>query len=167
MRVTGRAYRLPDEWWSDVNTDVILPGAFLRLPEEELASHAFAGAFDDFPSRVAERPILIAGPNFGCGSSREQAPKSLIGCGVRAIVAPSFGSIFFRNAVNLGLAPVRVVEAAALDGLRTDDELDVDLVAGTLGAGDATIPVGALGRHLAAVIAAGGLLPHLRAALSR
>lgn len=157
MRLAGRVYRLPDPWWADVNTDVILPAAHLRVPEEELAAHTFGGAFDDFQQRVASRPILVAGPNFGCGSSREQAPKGLLRCGVRAVIAPSFGNIFYRNAINLGLAAVKLGETE-VDLLHTDDEVSLHLDESRIYHRSRSFSIEPFSGPLLAIIQAGGLL---------
>ncbi|MFD7730120.1 3-isopropylmalate dehydratase [Kitasatospora phosalacinea] len=159
MSLSGTVFRLPTEVWDDVNTDVMLPGAFLRLPEEELGDHAFGGVLPDFRERLAGATVLVGGSNLGCGSSREQAPKALLGAGVRVIVASSFGSIFFRNALNLGLGLLRVDDPRDLDVLRTGVPVSVDLADGRLrtGAGD-EIKGRPLGGYLQRIVSAGGIL---------
>ncbi len=165
MTIAGRVLRLPPALWNDVNTDVILAGAHLRVPEEELGRHAFEGVLPDFPELVSGRPILAAGKNFGCGSSREQAPKAILGCGVRLIVAESFGGIFFRNALNLGLALLKVVDPATLDLLQTDVPITVDVERGEIeiDGGASSLLAKPLSKHLLKIVHAGGLLPLLRA----
>jgi 3-isopropylmalate/(R)-2-methylmalate dehydratase small subunit len=91
----------------DIDTDAIIPGRFLTIYDpKELAKHAFEGTRDDFSKKAKEGDIVVAGRNFGCGSSREHAPLALIGAGVKVIVAQSFARIFFRNAINVGVLPV-------------------------------------------------------------
>ena len=91
----------------DIDTDAIIPGRFLTIYDpKELAKHAFEGPRDDFSKKAKEGDIVVAGRNFGCGSSREHAPLALIGAGVKVIVAQSFARIFFRNAINVGVLPV-------------------------------------------------------------
>lgn len=91
----------------NVDTDAIIPGRFLTIyDEKELAKHAFEGIRDDFSRLVQEGDVIVAGRNFGCGSSREHAPLALKGAGVRVVLAKSFARIFFRNAINVGLLPL-------------------------------------------------------------
>ncbi len=100
MEIWGKALK----YGSDINTDVIIPGQFLVLTNsEELAKHAMEGLDLEFHKKVKERKIIVAEKNFGCGSSREQAPIALKYAGVRCILAHSFARIFYRNAVNVGL----------------------------------------------------------------
>jgi 3-isopropylmalate/(R)-2-methylmalate dehydratase small subunit len=91
----------------DIDTDAIIPGRFLTIfDEKELAKHAFEGIRDDFSRHAQEGDVIVAGRNFGCGSSREHAPLALKGAGIRFILAQSFARIFFRNAINVGLLPL-------------------------------------------------------------
>ena len=91
----------------NIDTDAIIPGRFLIINDEkELATHAFEGTRDDFARLARDGDVVVAGRNFGCGSSREHAPLALKGAGVRFIVAQSFARIFFRNAINVGLLPL-------------------------------------------------------------
>ncbi len=88
----------------DVSTDAIIPGRYLTTNDPyKLAEHVFEGSRPDFSKKFSTGDIIVAGENFGCGSSREHAPLSLIGAGVSCIVAESFARIFFRNAINVGL----------------------------------------------------------------
>jgi 3-isopropylmalate/(R)-2-methylmalate dehydratase small subunit len=108
-QVSGRAVSLPD---ADVDTDIIYPARFLLITEKKgLGAYAFADRRDapDFPIAVDnDRPILIAGPNFGCGSSREQAPWAIGDLGFRVIIAESFGEIFHSNCFRNGMLPIRL-----------------------------------------------------------
>ena len=91
----------------NVDTDAIIPGRFLTIyDEKELAKHAFEGIRDDFSRLAQEGDVIVAGRNFGCGSSREHAPLAIKGAGVRVVLAKSFARIFFRNAINVGLLPL-------------------------------------------------------------
>ncbi len=100
MEIWGKALK----YGSDINTDVIIPGQFLVFTNsEELAKHAMEGLDLEFHKKVKERKIIVAEKNFGCGSSREQAPIALKYAGVRCILAHSFARIFYRNAINVGL----------------------------------------------------------------
>ena len=125
--VEGRVIRIGD----DVNTDLILPGAYLNLTEpEELGEHLLEGYDQEIGASIRPGDILVAGRDFGAGSSREQAPVAIQARGVQAVVAASFARIFLRNALNLGLL---VVESAAAAGAcATDDHLRIDPSAGTI-----------------------------------
>ncbi len=95
----------------DVDTDAIIPGRFLTIyDEKELSKHAFEGIRDDFSRLAQDGDVIVAGRNFGCGSSREHAPLALKGAGVRVVLAKSFARIFFRNAINVGLLPLVCLE---------------------------------------------------------
>lgn len=128
MIVRGRAWKFGD----DISTDLIIPGKykFKTLDFKELAKHAMEGADPEFASKVRPGDIIVAGKNFGCGSSREHAPLVLKHAGVGAVVARSFARIFFRNAVNVGL-PV-AVSKEAYDVVDAGDELELDLAGGVL-----------------------------------
>ena len=98
-----RAWKFGD----NIDTDAIIPGRFLTIyDEKELARHAFEGTRDDFAKLAKDGDVIVAGRNFGCGSSREHAPLALKGTGIRIILAQSFARIFFRNAINVGLLPL-------------------------------------------------------------
>ena len=111
MIIQGRAITYGDH----VNTDVIIPGKYLHyIKPEELAAHAMAGVDPDFLEKARDNAIIVAGRNFGCGSSREQAVLCLHAAGVKALIASSFARIFYRNAINQGLPVIESAEAAAL-----------------------------------------------------
>jgi 3-isopropylmalate/(R)-2-methylmalate dehydratase small subunit len=115
----------------DVDTDVILPGKYLVLTDpNELAEHALEGLVAGFSSKVAIGDIIVAGKNFGCGSSREHAPLALKYAGVGAVVARSFSRIFYRNAINIGLPAV--VSPRARDVLKEGEIVAVDLENGRI-----------------------------------
>lgn len=110
----------------NVDTDQIIPADYLvTMDNNELAKHAFERARPDFAKRVSRGDFVVAGRNFGCGSSREHAPRALIGAGISCVVAESFARIFFRNAINIGL-PVVEASIRASDG----DMIGVDLKKG-------------------------------------
>ena len=112
----------------NIDTDVIIPGRYLRtFNPQDLADHVLEGERPDFTKNVQKGDIIVAGENFGCGSSREQAPVAIKTAGVDAIVAKSFARIFYRNAINIGL-PVIVSDIEAKDG----DIIKIDLSQGTL-----------------------------------
>ena len=127
MEIWGKALK----YGSDINTDVIIPGQFLVLTNsEELAKHAMEGLDLEFHNKVKERKIIVANKNFGCGSSREQAPIALKYAGVQCILAYSFARIFYRNAINVGLPVLECgkVVMKILDG----DELYINPKTGVI-----------------------------------
>ncbi|MCQ2970996.1 methanogen homoaconitase small subunit [Methanobrevibacter gottschalkii] len=112
----------------NIDTDVIIPGRYLRtFNPQDLADHVLEGERPDFTQNVQKGDIIVADENFGCGSSREQAPVAIKTAGVSAIVAKSFARIFYRNAINIGL-PVIVSDIEAEDG----DVISIDLSEGKL-----------------------------------
>jgi 3-isopropylmalate/(R)-2-methylmalate dehydratase small subunit len=122
MKVSGTVVK----FGNNVDTDVILPGKYLVLMDpKDLAKHALEGLDPAFPEKAKKGVIVVGGKNFGCGSSREQAPLALKYSGVRCVVAESFARIFFRNAINIGLP---VVECKGIwEAVENGDELAVDL----------------------------------------
>jgi len=109
----------------NVDTDQIIPADYLTTGDpKKLAAHAFAKVRPDFARDVRKGDVIVAGDNFGCGSSREHAPRALLGAGVRCVIAKSFARIFFRNAINIGLP---VIEADILAKVAEDDELNIQL----------------------------------------
>jgi 3-isopropylmalate/(R)-2-methylmalate dehydratase small subunit len=147
----------------DVNTDVIYPGRYSELYDpDEMAKHAMEDLDPTFRDRVGPGDIIVAGTNFGCGSSREQAVICLQRAGVSAVVASSFGRIFFRNAINLGMPAVEAPGAAA--AFSTGDEVELDLRAGVvrnLGRGT-EVRFRTLPPFLMEILDDGGLVAHLR-----
>jgi 3-isopropylmalate/(R)-2-methylmalate dehydratase small subunit len=145
-----------------IDTDAILPGPYLGLGDErELGRHALEGLGPEYPAALRGATILVAGENFGCGSSREHATLALKGAGIRCVVARSFARIFYRNAINVGLT---VVELADADRLGPGDDVEVDPVAGsvvnhTRGERFAVPPYGPM---VQAIIAEGGLVAFVR-----
>lgn len=122
----GRAWKFGD----DVDTDAIIPGKYLVYNEpEELAKHAFENIRSDFAKNVKKGDFVVAGRNFGCGSSREHAVLALKGAGISAVVAKSFARIFFRNAINTGLM---VVECEDTDKIDDGDEIEIDYSLGEI-----------------------------------
>ena len=112
----------------NIDTDVIIPGRYLRtFNPQDLADHVLEGERPDFTENVQKGDVIVAGENFGCGSSREQAPVAIKTAGVDAIIAKSFARIFYRNAINIGL-PVIVSDIEAKDG----DISKIDLANGSL-----------------------------------
>ena len=162
MTCEGRVWKFGD----DVNTDLIISGRYLdNYDESHLASHAMEGICTEFAKRVKDGDIIIAGRNFGCGSSREQAVVSLKGCGVRAIVAVSFARIFYRNAVNLGMQVYESTEA--YEAFNDGDRASLDTSEGRLCASNGTRSASLKGvpPHLKAIVDSGGLMPYTKSKL--
>jgi 3-isopropylmalate/(R)-2-methylmalate dehydratase small subunit len=124
LKIRGRAITVGD----NIDTDQIIPAVYLTSTDPaELAKHCLEGYDEEFPSKIKEGDILVAGENFGCGSSREHAPWAIKGAGIQCIIAKSFARIFFRNAINIGLPIVECPEGLeAEDG----DEIEVDFEEG-------------------------------------
>lgn len=147
----------------NVDTDVIYPGRYLNVTDrEKTAEHLFELVYPDIRPALESGGFIVAGKNFGCGSSREQAAAALKFGGAGAVIAASFARIFFRNAMNLGLAAV-VSPVAAMKS-SAGDQLEIDLVAGeihnlTQGHISAFAP---LDPRAAELLAAGGLIPYLK-----
>lgn len=118
---SGRAHKFGD----NIDTDVIIAARYLNVSDfDALKAHCMEDVDGDFAKRVKPGDYIVAGENFGCGSSREHAPAVIKACGVKAVVAKSFARIFYRNAINIGLA---IVECADADELKNGDEISVDL----------------------------------------
>ena len=123
----GRAFVYGDH----VDTDVIIPARYLNTADpQELAKHCMEDIDPDFVGAVEVGDIIVAGENFGCGSSREHAPIAIRACGVRAVIARSFARIFYRTAINMGLAILTSPEA--VDGIEAGDEVAVDPLTGEI-----------------------------------
>jgi len=154
----GRVWKYGD----DVNTDVIFPGRYTyKLMEPaEMASHALEDLDPSFAKNVQPGDVIVAGKNFGCGSSREQAASCLKYAGVQAVVAKSFARIYFRNAINLGLPVLQCPDA--VDALQTGDEIVIDLVAGKIISGSRTFQFFPLPESVLGIVEAGGLIEYTK-----
>ena len=127
MKTQGHVFKYPD----NVDTDVIIPARYLNTPNAgELARHCMEDIDTDFVKEVQPGDVMVAGWNFGCGSSREHAPLVIKTCGTGCVIAKSFPRIFYRNAINIGL-PILECEAAA-DAIAAGDEVSVDFDTGTI-----------------------------------
>ena len=116
---------------NDLDTDQIIASQYLLLPTiEEMKVHTFESLDPEFPQKVKPGDYVVGGENFGCGSSREQAPSVLKALGVQAVVAKSFARIFYRNAINIGLPILECEEAA--DEINANDEVSVDFDTGII-----------------------------------
>ncbi|MBI5033631.1 MAG: 3-isopropylmalate dehydratase [Chloroflexi bacterium] len=158
MILHGRVWKYGD----DVNTDVIFPGKYTYTvtdPKEQ-AKHALEDLDPTFASNVQSGAIIVGGKNWGNGSSREQAVGCLKYSGVTAIIAKSFGRIYFRNVVNNGLVPI--VSAPAVDAIQNGETIDIDLDAHTIRCVAGSFDFPALSPSLLTIIETGGLIQMLR-----
>jgi len=121
----GRAHKYD---LANIDTDVIIPGPYLKIHDPiELAKHAMEGLDPEFPRKVSQGDFMVCGSNFGCGSSREHAPIALSQLGIKAILAPSFARIFYRNVIDGGyLLPIEI-EHETLGKISDKDELEIDV----------------------------------------
>jgi len=157
-RISGRAWVYGD----DVNTDVIFPGKYTYTVTNinEFARHALEDLDPDFAGQVQPDDIIVAGRNFGCGSSREQAAVCIKMSGVRVIIAKSFARIFFRNCVNNGVLPI--VCPPAVEAIQKGETVAVDLEAGLITTARGSFAFPPLSPSVMAIVEAGGLIPMLR-----
>ena len=159
MRISGKAIK----FGSNIDTDVILPGPYLvHTDPNELAKHAMEGLDPKFPEKAARGVIVVGAKNFGCGSSREQAPIALKFSGVKAILAESFARIFYRNAITIGL-PVLVCTGIS-EKVNDGDILVVDLQSGNVeNLTSATVlQATKLPEFIMEILDDGGLISHLK-----
>jgi len=149
----------------DIDTDQLAPGAYMKLGIEGIAPHCLEGVRAEFARQVQRGDVIAAGPNFGIGSSREQAAGALVQLGVKAVIAPSFSGLFFRNAFNLGLLLLTCPQAPQL---REAESITLDLQALTVTRADGQVlacePIPAF---LLDMVEAGGLLNQLRRRLGQ
>jgi 3-isopropylmalate/(R)-2-methylmalate dehydratase small subunit len=149
----------------NLDTDMLAPGRYMKFGIEEIAKHCLESVSPKFSSEVKPGDIVVAGRNFGCGSSREQAPEALRHLGVSALVAPSFAGLFYRNCFNLGLPAVVCADAGKI---RPGDHLAIDFAGKienlTQGETYACEPIP---EHLQTLVRDGGLLPQLEKRLRR
>lgn len=160
MNAKGFVHRYGDH----VDTDVIIPARYLNTQShQELAAHCMEDIDKEFIHRVKPGDIMVAGANFGCGSSREHAPIALLNMGAAAVLADSFARIFFRNAINLGL-PCVVCKGAA-ERLKNGDHVTLDLDKGTAAVAETgeVLICEKLGEQAQRILAAGGIKPLMRA----
>jgi 3-isopropylmalate/(R)-2-methylmalate dehydratase small subunit len=161
--IKGKILKVGD----NIDTDAIIPGKYLTLTDpRELGRHALEGLDPSMPNLLKDRQIIVAGRNFGCGSSREHAVLALLGAGVKAVIAESFARIFYRNAINRGLLAIEVlgVKNEVSDG----EEVLVDLEkTAMVTASGKTLKFKPIPKELIEIIEAGGLVESLRRGLTR
>jgi len=148
------------KYGDNINTDVIYPGRYLEIIEaEEMAKHAMEDLDKNFHEKVKEAKIIVAGKNFGCGSSREQAAICLKYAGIEAIVAKSFARIFFRNAINNGIV---AIEFDKVDEINEGDEIEIDLEKGRIRSKIKDYKIKPMPSFILDIIKAGGLIEYVR-----
>lgn len=159
MSVTGTAFK----YGANVDTDVIIPARYLNAPDHaELAKHCMEDIDPEFVNKVRPGDMVVAGANFGCGSSREHAPVAIKACGVSVVIAASFARIFYRNAINIGLAIMECPEAA--ERIEDCDRVSVDFESGVITneTKGETYQAAAFPPFISGIIDAGGLLASLK-----
>lgn len=126
MQIKGQVHKFGD----NVNTDEIIPARYLNIKNiDELTKHCLEDIDKEFINKMKKGDIIVAGENFGCGSSREQAPLTIKGAGVSCVIAQSFARIFYRNAINIGLP---ILECEETEDIKTGDLIEIDLEEGEI-----------------------------------
>jgi len=156
MSLRGNVWKYGD----NINTDIISPPQYMELSYAEMAQHAMEGVDPEFSKKIKKGDILVAGANFGSGSSRETAPIALKLAGVECIIAKFYARIFFRNAINIGLP---VVECQDADKIQEGDQLEVDLQTGKIInlTRQEEYQGSVLPEHIMKIVDLGGLVPYL------
>ncbi|MEW6622740.1 MAG: 3-isopropylmalate dehydratase small subunit [Bacillota bacterium] len=158
MLLRGKAWK----FGNDVDTDAIIPARYLNTTDpQELAEHCMEDADPDFPQKVSKGDIIVAGKNFGCGSSREHAPIAIKAAGVSCVIARSFARIFYRNSINIGLPIMESPEGAA--AIEEGHEVEVDAKEGkikNLTTGE-TYTAAPFPDFMRQIISAGGLINYV------
>lgn len=145
---------------ADVDTDQLAPGTYMKLSIAEIATHCLEGVRPEFASQVKPGDVIVAGPNFGIGSSREQAAGALVQLGLRAVIAPSYSGLYFRNAFNLGLLLLTCPEA---EKIQEGESITLDLPGqAVVRANGERLKVDPIPGFLLDMVEAGGLLPQLK-----
>jgi len=147
----------------NIDTDVIIPGTYLKIHDyNELATHAMEGLDPEFPSKVKDGDFIVAGKNFGCGSSREHAPIALSTCGIKAVIATSFARIFYRNSVDGAfLLPIEV-DDETYKKIKNTDQLEINIEKNEIKniTQNETYTIKPFSEIIAKIIAAGGLFKY-------
>ena len=161
--IDGRVWKLGDH----INTDLIFPGKYLYESQESkiLAQHALEPLIQDFHKKVSKGDFIVAGDNFGCGSSREQAATSLKYAGVGAVIARSFGRIFFRNAITHGLPAINCPEL--VDTVEDGEQLHLDFSQHLIILKKKKYRYSPWGEYVTNILHSGGLIPYLKNRLSK
>jgi 3-isopropylmalate/(R)-2-methylmalate dehydratase small subunit len=157
-KLIGKAIKFED----NINTDIIYPSKFLSITDPiEMANHAFKGVSEKFPDRLEKNTFIVAGNNFGCGSSREQAVTCLKFAGVAAVIAKGFSRIYYRNAINQGFPIIQSVEA--VDNIKEGDVITVNFDEGKILTKKGVFTFSAFPPFIIEIINAGGLIEYTKA----
>ncbi len=161
MKFTGKVWKYGD----DVNTDVIFPGRFTYtlMSDEEMGTHALEDLDSEFQRDAKPGDIIVGGKNWGCGSSREQAVKCIKARGIAAIIAGGFARIYYRNALNEGLATIVCPEA--LDAVQAGDSITIDFASSSITTPKGEFKFAPYPDFVKGLIEDGGLLPHVKKTL--
>jgi 3-isopropylmalate/(R)-2-methylmalate dehydratase small subunit len=146
----------------NVDTDQIIPAEYLTTGNaKKLAAHAFAKVRPEFSKEVKEGDVIVAGENFGCGSSREHAPRALLGAGISCVIARSFARIFFRNSINIGL---HLIEADIFDRIEEGDEIEINFDTGVIknSTKNEEYKFKPLPEFMQKLLDSGGLIPYIK-----
>jgi len=158
MIIKGKVHKFSD----DINTDDIIAAKYLvSCDAQELGRYCMETISPDFSQKVSPGDIIVAGNNFGCGSSREHAPLAIKGCGIAAVIAKSFAAIFFRNAINIGLP---FLESADVDKINDGDIIEIDLDSGVIKniTQDKNYKTQAFPKFLQQIVESGGLINYIK-----
>ena len=154
-KFTGKVWVLGD----DIDTDIIIPTEYLALKTiDDMKQYGFSPLRPELAGQIQKGDIIVAGKNFGCGSSREQAPEIIKALGIQCVIAKSFARIFFRNSINNGLL---LIESDLIDHVQEGDVMDVE-VGRQIRVNGATYPIADLPENLLEILDAGGLVPAMR-----
>ncbi|MDD5465494.1 MAG: 3-isopropylmalate dehydratase small subunit [Candidatus Omnitrophica bacterium] len=162
MIIKGKVHKFSD----DINTDDIIAAKYLVSGDaQELGRHCMETISPDFSQKVSPGDIIVAGNNFGCGSSREHAPLAIKGCGIAAVIAKSFAAIFFRNAINIGLP---FLESTDVDKINDGDIIEIDLSTGIIKniTQDKNYKTQAFPQFLQQIVESGGLINYIKKKVS-
>jgi len=156
--MTAKTWKFGD----NVDTDQIIPAEYLTTGDaQKLAAHAFAKVRPEFATEVHAGDVIVAAANFGCGSSREHAPRALIGAGISCVIAKSFARIFFRNSINIGLP---LIEADVFDRIEETDEIAINFGDGVIRdiTKDEEYEFKPLPEFMQKLLDSGGLIPYIK-----
>lgn len=162
MVITGKILRLPDR----VSGDIILPAAYARLSTQTMLEHVLVGLNPELPKKLSMSQIIVAGEGFGCGTGRESSATVLKEAGIKAIVAKSFGRLFFRNAINRGILLIEASSLVDSNVLRDGDELTIDLDSQEMRFGESKYNFQPPPQMIREIIMAGGLINYGKLLLS-
>lgn len=156
MILKGRVWKFGD----NIDTDIIIPAQYLAHTDpKKLGSHCMEPLVPDFPQKAAKGDFIVAGSNFGCGSSREHAPIAILACGIPLVIGKSFARIFYRNSFNKGLA---LLEADIFDKVKDGDVIEADLSNGIISGPGFKVTAKPIPPFMIELINEGGLMNHLK-----